>query len=183
MITDILAQDVLKFWFEEVPEKNHWLKDPDFDKFIAARFSNALDQAIAGELAFWRESAEGRLAEIIVLDQFSRNIYRNTSHSFSQDPQALSLAQEAVRSGAFEALDASKKSFLIMPIMHSESLKVHQDNYYLFEYPGLEKTLNFEDKHLNIIKRFGRYPHRNHILGRSSTPEEIDFLTQPDSSF
>ncbi|MCW8832764.1 MAG: DUF924 domain-containing protein, partial [Colwellia sp.] len=127
--------------------------------------------------------AQGRLAEIILLDQFSRNMYRDTPKSFAQDPLALALSQQAIQMGADKALTAVERSFLYMPFMHSESLLIHQQACQLYKDNGIDSNYQFELKHLAIIERFGRYPHRNKILGRESTPAEITFLTQPGSSF
>jgi uncharacterized protein (DUF924 family) len=135
------------------------------------------------ELYGWRESAKGRLAEIIVLDQFSRNIYRNHPNAFAYDSLALALAQTAVAINRDHELDIEQRSFLYMPYMHSESLMMHEVAVTLLSQPGMEANLQFELRHKEIIDRFGRYPHRNAILGRSSTPEEIDFLKTAGSSF
>jgi uncharacterized protein (DUF924 family) len=147
------------------------------------RFTGLLDQATAAELYTWRDSARGRLAEIIVLDQFSRNIYRDSPKAFAQDPMAVALTQEAVTSGALEALSESERTFLLMPMMHSESRLIHQRAEILFDKYCPKGNADYERKHKAIIDRFGRYPHRNEILGRESTQEEIDFLKQPGSSF
>ncbi len=134
------------------------------------------------ELYSWRESAKGRLAEIIVLDQFSRNIYRNHPNAFAYDSLALALAQTAIAANADHELDINQRAFFYMPYMHSESL-IHEVGVALFSQPGMEANLQFELRHKEIINRFGHYPHRNAILGRSSTPEEIDFLKTAGSSF
>ena len=118
-----------------------------------------------------------------MLDQFSRNIYRDDARSFASDTLALALAQEAVASGADQSLSAVERSFLYMPYMHSESAAIHIVAMQLFDQPGLESNLEFEKRHKAIIDRFGRYPHRNAVLGRASTPEEVEFLKQPGSSF
>ncbi len=135
------------------------------------------------ELSAWRDTPHGRLAEIIVLDQFSRNIHRDTPLAFAADPLALALAQEAVRVDAQRDLPLQQKSFLYMPFMHSESPLIHEQAVVLFGEPGLENSLEFELRHKAIIDRFGRYPHRNAVMGRASTPEEIVFLKAPNSSF
>jgi len=137
----------------------------------------------AGELYGWRSTDLGRLAEIIVLDQFSRNIFRDQSLAFAWDAQALVLAQEAVTAGVLEQLEFSQQAFLIMPYMHSESKIIHEQAIKLFSRPGLEFNLDFEKRHKVIIDRFGRYPHRNEILGRQSSAEEEEFLKQPGSAF
>ena len=135
------------------------------------------------ELYEWRKSAKGRLAEIIVLDQFSRNMFRGTAQAFAYDSLALALSQEAVAIEADKLLNPTERSFLYMPFMHSESLAIHERAIELYRAEGLEFNLEFEIKHKVIIDRFGRYPHRNKILGRASTKEEIRFLQQPNSSF
>ena len=152
-------------------------------RLIIERFSDIHTQATCCELCAWRKTAEGRLAEIIVLDQFSRNMFRDSRLSFANDSMALTLAQEAVSVGADKQLTATQRSFLYMPFMHSESLKVHQIAVELYKDNGVQSTLEFELKHQQIIQQFGRYPHRNKILGRVSTPEEIAFLKHDGSSF
>lgn len=176
-------QQVLQFWFSELTAKDWFRKDEKLDQMITERFERLLQAAGACELYDWRQTPDGRLAEIIVLDQFSRNIYRDNAKSFSQDALALALAQEAVAIGADMALPVTQRAFLYMPYMHSESLLIHEQAVKLFQQTGLETNLNFENRHLAILERFGRYPHRNAILGRQSTPEEIEFLAQPGSSF
>ena len=177
------ADAILTFWFEEITPKQWWVKDSDFDQMINERFATIHQAAHAGELFSWRESAEGRLAEVIVLDQFSRNIYRDTPASFASDPLALCLAQHAVSLGLDEQLNGQYCQFLYMPYMHSESAAIHRVAEQLFSNPRLPAGLDFELKHKAIIDRFGRYPHRNAILGRTSTAEEVEFLKQPGSSF
>jgi len=118
-----------------------------------------------------------------IVDQFSRNVYRDTPQAFAQDALALALAQELVASGQDRSLPLAQRSFAYMPYMHSESALVHTQAALLFAQPGLEDTLRFEQRHQAIIERFGRYPHRNAILGRESTPEELAFLREPGSGF
>ena len=181
--TEPTAADVLAFWFQEIDPSSWWEKDPELDAAICARFGDLHRRAAVCELHAWRDTPQGRLAEIIVLDQFSRNIYRDTAAAFASDPLALALAQTAVDSGADEQLHGEHRSFLYMPYMHSESIAIHDVALTLFENHGNPRTLEFERSHRAIIERFGRYPHRNGILGRESTPEELEFLTQPGSSF
>ncbi|GAA5644907.1 DUF924 family protein [Vibrio proteolyticus] len=178
-----MYQEILNFWFQELESKDWFSGDPTLDERITERFTDVLDSAAQAELYNWRGNPHGRLAEIIVLDQFSRNVYRNTPRAFAQDPLALALAQEAIAAGADDALNADEKSFLYMPFMHSESRRIHEQAMKLFSCPGLEYNYDFELRHKAIIDRFGRYPHRNEILGRLSTDEEMDFLQQPGSSF
>ncbi|SFH89688.1 DUF924 family protein [Pisciglobus halotolerans] len=174
---------VLDFWFNEVDPKKHFEKDEGFDQEIYTRFNQVHQQAVQGELAHWRTTLEGCLAEIIVLDQFSRNIYRGDPRSFAYDGMALVLAQEAIEQYDVSTLSKAELSFLYMPFMHSESLVIHEKALEYFHTEGLAEPLKFEIAHHDILVRFGRYPHRNEILGRASTPEEVAFLKQPGSSF
>ena len=176
-------QDIIAFWFEEIESQKRWVKDPEFDLHIKQRFGEIHSQAKNNQLEAWRKKPLGRLAEIIVLDQFSRNMFRDLPEAFAQDALALELAREAVRTGDDQKIDLSKRSFLYMPYMHSESLSVHEEALKLFAQPGMEGNLDFEVKHKIIIERFGRYPHRNKILGRESSPEELEFLKGPASFF
>lgn len=178
-----MHQEILKFWFEETEPAQWWRKDEDFDSIIIDRFSELHRRATRCELFEWRKGARGRLAEIIVLDQFSRNMFRGSLLSFAQDALALALAQEAVSAGADKALNPVERSFLYMPFMHSESMKIHEVAVELFRKSGIQSNFDFELKHKAIIERFGRFPHRNAILGRESTQEEIEFLKQPGSGF
>lgn len=175
--------EVIHFWFNEIEPKSWWLKDEAFDRQIQRRFGKLHQQANAGELFSWRDSAEGSLAEIIILDQFSRNIFRNQAASFASDPLALALAQNAIAKGFDKDLPATQRSFMYLPFMHSESLLIHSIAIELYESLGLASNLEFEQRHKAIIERFGRYPHRNTVLGRRSTEEELAFLQQPGSSF
>jgi len=178
-----MHQTIIKFWFEEIDQSLWWAKDEEFDQLIIKRFSSLHAKAIRCELFDWRQSAEGRLAEIIVLDQFSRNMFRDSPLSFVYDPLVLALAQEAISVGADKVLSPVQRSFLYVPFMHSESLKIHDVAMDLYKNNGIQANLDFEIKHLQIIKRFGRYPHRNKVLDRVSTAEEILFLQQLGSSF
>jgi uncharacterized protein (DUF924 family) len=178
-----MYQEILTFWFNEIDQSKWWVKDTEFDKAIINKFSAIHTAATKGELFEWRLTPKGRLAEIIVLDQFSRNMFRDSAQAFSYDPVALVLAQEAVAAGADEHLTTPEAVFLYLPFMHSESLKIHERAIALFERNGMENSLDFELKHKAIIERFGRYPHRNKALGRVSTVEEIEFLKQPNSTF
>jgi len=175
--------DILHFWFNEIEPFAWWKKDTAFDQLVIERFSEIHAQATRCELQAWRNTPEGRLAEIIVLDQFSRNMFRDSPMSFAYDPLALALAQEAVAAGADRALNSAQCAFLYIPYMHSESAVIHQEAVKLFSAEGLEENLDFELRHKIIIDRFGRYPHRNKVLGRESTPEEIEFLKEPGSGF
>ena len=182
-MTTTTHNEILDFWFREIEPRQWYRKDASFDREIARRFAAVHRAACACELHHWRSSAAGRLAEIIVLDQFSRNLHRDTARAYAADSQALSLAQEAIAAGSDRELEASQRSFLYMPFMHSESRLIHQQALQLFRASGLQDNLKYELRHLQIIERFGRYPHRNAALGRQSTAEELEFLSQPGSSF
>ena len=175
--------DILHFWFTELTPKQHFAKDAALDQAIRTRFGATLEAAARCELFAWRATPEGRLAEVLVLDQFSRNVYRDTPQAFAQDALALALAQELVASGQDRSLPLAQRSFVYMPYMDSESALVHAQAALLFAQPGMEDSLRFELRHKEIIDRFGRYPHRNALLGRESTTEELAFLNEPGSGF
>ena len=177
------AQDILHFWFEELTDKQHFAKDTALDALIRARFGATLEAAMRCELFAWRATAEGALAEIMVLDQFSRNVFRDTPRAFAQDSLALALAQVLVSSGQDQLLNTVQRRFAYMPYMHSESPLIHAQAAQLFAQSGLEDGLDFELRHQSIITRFGRYPHRNAVLGRASSAQELAFLKTPGSSF
>ena len=177
------STEILHFWFEELTDKQHFAKDTALDTAMRERFGPTLEAAARCELFVWRDSPEGRLAEILVLDQFSRNIFRDTPRSFAQDALALVLAQELVALGHDQRLTPEQRVFAYMPYMHSESLPIHAQAALLFSQLGIEENLNFELRHKAIIERFGRYPHRNAILGRISSAQELAFLSEPGSSF
>ena len=178
-----MYHEILNFWFEEIEPAAWWKKDESFDALLIERFSELHASAVRCELFGWRAEPEGRLAEIIVLDQFSRNMFRGSALAFANDAMSLTLSQEAIACGADRALTALQRSLLYMPFMHSESLVIHELAVELFRKNGIRSNLEFEISHKKIIERFGRYPHRNIILGRESTAEEIVFLTGPGSGF
>ena len=163
------AHDVLEFWFDTL-EPDDWYKKSDtVDRLIKKRFEATYRRAIAGESPEWRETPEGRLAQVIVLDQLPRNMYRGTAAAYASDSFALAVAQDAVRAGDDRELEDTRRAFLYMPYMHSESRIVHEVAMELFaDLPNLE----FEVRHKAVIDRFGRYPHRNEALGRTSTGDE-----------
>lgn len=189
------ARAVLDFWFDKDNEAYWFKKSDDFDAQIRDKFGAIWQDATYGECAPWRRSQNnaddnnaitnlaGRLAEIIVLDQFSRNLCRDKSCAFAQDGMAVVLAQEAIKQPYFETLPMEWRRFTIMPFMHSESSAIHERYLSLFEQLNDESTLSFEQRHKEIVDKFGRYPHRNETLGRESTAEEKEFLKQPNSSF
>lgn len=177
------AKEVLKFWFEEIKPAQWFTKDIAFDQLVQNRFFETYQDASREGTHTWRTSPEGRLAEIIVLDQFPRNMFRDTPRAFATDGVALRLAREAVAVGDDQKIEVEKRAFMYMPYMHSEDLVAHEEAMKLFALKGLEDNLKFEELHKAIIERFGRYPHRNAILGRPSTDEELAFLKTKGSSF
>ena len=177
------AAEVIHFWFEETQLKQRFAKDLAFDGLIRSRFLDLHTRAAQGLLYAWRDRPLDTLAEVIVLDQFSRNLFRDTPQAFACDPLALVLAQEAIRREFDRELDTVMRPFLYMPFMHSESPEIHEIALSLFDCPGLENSYNYELRHKKIIDRFGRYPHRNAVLGRESTPEEREFLQKPGAGF
>lgn len=182
-ITMMNAQIVLDFWFSPDHKAFWFSKSDDFDRQLQETFGEVFERACRAELYPWRETATGRLAEIIILDQFSRNFFRDDPRAFVQDPMALVLSQEAIRLELDQQLDVEQRAFLYMPFMHSESMVIHEQALQLFEQLGNPINLEFEIRHKVIIDRFGRYPHRNQVLSRTSTPEELTFLRQPNSHF
>lgn len=182
-MTQSTWQQVYDFWFKECTAEDWFGKNPDFDKLIWDRFGDICEAAARGECYGWRDTLRGRLAEIVVLDQFSRNVWRDTPRAFSQDGMALVLAQEAVQHPEYAQLGQRERQFILMPYMHSESRAIHKVAVELFKALGDEQTLEYEYRHKVIIDRFARYPHRNKILGRQSTAEEVKFLEEPHSSF
>lgn len=174
---------VIKFWFEEISPGQWWKKSAHFDRLIREKFLACHEHASRGELFEWRQTALGRLAEIIVLDQFSRNIYRDQPLAFTCDTLALSLARQGITADTPQQLHAKQRAFLYMPFMHSESANIQKISVTLFSKPGLKANLSSALRHKNIIDQFGRFPHRNQILGRPSTAAESNFLQQPASSF
>ncbi len=169
-------QDVLDFWFTEHGPDDWFAGKPELDAAIVARFA-ATHAAIArGEGFTWRSTIDGRLAEIIVLDQFSRQIHRGTAAAFASDGMALVLAQEAVGLGLDSLLDTHRRQFLYMPYEHAESLVVQAQSIRLFHALGDPEMMKFANWHLEVIQKFGRFPKRNAALGRTSTAAEIAYL-------
>ncbi|MGI9278815.1 MAG: DUF924 family protein [Endozoicomonas sp.] len=191
-------QEVLSFWFEgeplgDVQMSRWWKKNDTQDQLIRKEFGALPDKVESGEYDEWLESAEGRLAAIIVLDQFPRNIFRGDPRSFQHDHNALAISREGVEKGMLGLLSELQQAFFVMPFMHSESLEDQEQCIKLFERilegagEGYQQyiagSLDFAVKHRDIVARFGRFPHRNSLLGRESTDEELSFLQQPGSSF
>lgn len=177
------ADDVLTFWFVE-HDRSHWFGGgPEFDAELTEKFADTHAAVARGEAWRWRATPEGRLAEIIVLDQFSRQIHRGTAQAFAQDPMALVLAQEAVAAGHDLAFPPERRMFLYLPYMHSESLVIHDEALRLYQALGIEETIKFELAHQDVLRRFGRYPRRNEALGRVSTPEEIAYCASDEGKW
>ncbi len=189
------AQDVLDFWFLAPDNPAHgqsraeWFrKDGAFDAQIRERFGALIDAAIAGGLHDWAATPRGALAQILLLDQFTRNVYRGTPRAFAGDPQALALAIALTQSGQDQELEPTLRAFVYMPFEHAEDLAMQARAVELFQLltqsrEGYESMLDYAQRHQEVIARFGRFPHRNAILGRDSTPEEAAFLQQPGSGF
>lgn len=175
---------VIDFWFVEHGQDDWFGGKPEFDAALADRFADLHPQVARGEAWAWRETPEGRLAEIIVLDQFSRQLHRSSPEAFAQDKMALALAQEAVAGGHDMAVEHEWAMFFYMPYMHAESLVIQNEGVRLFEAYGNQNNLDFMVKHRETIARFGRFPFRNQALGRQSTAEEEAYMReQQDRSF
>lgn len=186
--------DVLAFWFGEEGEpgygefRDQWFqKDEAFDREVADRFGGLYERAAAGELDAWREEAEGCLALVILLDQFPRNMFRGDARTHATDGKALDTARYAIEHALDRELPAYGRMFLYMPFMHAEGVEDQRRSVELFEGlaadPKGPDVVEYAVGHREIVERFGRFPHRNAILGRETTPEEAEFLTQPGSSF
>ena len=186
------AAEVLRFWFGEpcaTQPRGEWFrKDAAFDAQIRAVFGADIETALAGGLRDWDATPAGTLARIVLLDQFTRNSFRDTPRAFAGDTLALAAAQALVARGGDQRLPALQRWFAYMPFEHSESREVQRESLRLFDAlavadPGMADARLYAQKHADIIERFGRYPHRNAVLGRASTPEEEAFLRQPGTSF
>ncbi len=190
MTLEPLAAEVLAFWFGAPPhaQRSEWFrKDAAFDTTIRARFGAAIAEALAGGFGRWCVSPHGALARVILLDQFTRNAFRDTPDAFAGDARALATATQAIDAGFDAALDRYERWFLYMPFEHAEDLAVQERSLALFgalaDASGLDGPLDYARRHHDVIARFGRFPHRNAILGRASTPDEVAFLRTPGSSF
>ncbi len=196
------VEEVLRFWFGELDQEGRagaeqkarwWRKDAAFDQLIRDRFGALHEAVSAGERDAWLASPRGRLAFIIVLDQFSRNMFRGSGRTHAGDARAVEVAREGVELGVDRQLAHDERGLFYMPFMHSESLADQDRCFELFsswrdELRGplraqVAGLLTYAEKHRDIVRRFGRFPHRNALLGRESTPEEKEFLAQPGSSF
>ena len=192
---DPRAAEVLDFWFGRPDEAHHlqprelWFrKDENFDALCAQRFGPLIDAALRGELQAWTAPPLSALALVVVLDQFTRNTRRGTAGMFAGDARALAAARTLVASGADRTLPGVMRQFIYLPFEHSEDLADQRESMRLFsqlgqDEPALAGLVEWARKHEVIVERFGRFPHRNAALGRTSTPEETEFLKQPGSGF
>lgn len=185
-----MHETIVAFWFSPEPgaERPEWFhKDAAFDALIRTRFGSAIETALAGGFRDWESTARGALARVLLLDQFTRNAYRGTPRSFAGDVQALATADAAIAAGHDRSLLPVERWFLYLPFEHSESMAVQERSVALFARlaaeTGLASPLEWAEKHAVIIRRFRRFPHRNEILGRPSTPEEVAFLREAGSRF
>ena len=183
MTKTIKHQEVLDFWFNEIKPESWFKRDADFDAALKARFGEAVTNALAGRLDHWADNADGCLALIILLDQFTRNIFRQSARAFSGDEMALALSLRCVDRGYLETAEVSHCHFMLMPMMHSEDLEIQDSSLPLFKKYTKDRTHGYAIQHRDIIARFGHFPHRNKVLGRPTTEEEKIFLTEPQSSF
>ena len=185
-----LAAEILDFWFPPgtTAERDVWFrKDDAFDREIRDRFGGALAAGIAGAFGDWCTTPRGSLARVVLLDQLTRNAFRGTPDAFAGDPGALATAEDAIEHGFDRDLDPYERWFLYMPFEHSEALAIQERGVALFAAlaaeTGVDAPLPWARRHCDVIRRFGRFPHRNAILGRTSTAEEAAFLAQPGSRF
>jgi uncharacterized protein (DUF924 family) len=176
-------QPVLAFWFAEDTKPKWWVKEAAFDDSVRRSLGPLHEQAAAGALAGWQEAPEGALALVVLLDQVPRNIFRDSPRAFATDAQARQVAASAVDRGFDSGLSLDQRTFLYLPFEHSEHLADQDRACALFAALGRADLLRYAEAHREIIRRFGRFPHRNRVLGRESTPEEAAFLQQPGSSF
>lgn len=185
-MTNVTADEVLDFWFRETDREDWFERSDGFDQVIRDRFAQAVETARAGGYAGWCDTPRGSLAVIILIDQFSRNIYRDSPRAWSADDVALSCTKRAIARAYDADLGIEERKFLYMPLMHSEVLADQEQCVELFGRLATDAdhvSLEFAIRHRDIVARFGRFPHRNEILGRESTAEERAFLEEPNSSF
>lgn len=177
------AEAVLAFWFDELSQEQHWIKDVDLDRTIGERFGALRQAVVETHAAGWRDTPDTLLAAIILTDQFSRNIHRGTARAFEADALALELARAGIAHGWHETLPPDRAAFLLMPLMHAEDADAQAECVARFEVLGLDQQVKFARDHAAVIERYGRFPHRNAQLGRASTAEELAYLSQPDAGW
>ncbi len=183
MASNVLPHAIIEFWFAPEHKELWYEKNDDFDSKIRMLFENTYMEAAAGTLDHWKSTANGALSLVIVLDQFPRNMYRNSPKAFAADAKALNIAQYALEHQFDQQLTIEQRHFLYLPFEHSEDLETQEKSVQLFKATGDADALHWAVLHRDIIARFGRFPHRNQVLDRRSTPEEIEFLKGPNSSF
>lgn len=177
------AREILTFWFDEVTPTQWFTKDEGFDETLRSRFGETVEAALEGRLADWAEAGESCLALILALDQFPRNIFRDTARAFAGDARAVELSWRCVARGWIVNWDENRRTFALMPMMHSEEIAVQEASLPLFRMFSGEETVDYAIRHRNIVADWGRFPHRNEFLGRESTEAEIAFLKTEGSSF
>jgi uncharacterized protein (DUF924 family) len=177
------ADDVLTFWFEDHGPDDWFAAKPEFDVLVARGFSQTHASLARGEGWSWRSTPDGRLAEVIVLDQFSRQLFRGQARAFATDGIALALAQEAVSGGHHNFVSPERRGFFLLPFMHAESALMQQESVRLHTALGSPEQMKFAQGHADIIQRFGRFPRRNAALGRPSTPEEEAYIISSQGAF
>lgn len=175
------TKEILEFWFADGMDKLWFRATPAFDAEIRERFEATWRAAADGRLQTWEDSAAGSLALVLVLDQFPLNMYRGTAQAFSTGDDAIRVTRSAVDRGLDAALSDPQKAFLYMPLMHSEQLADQDESVHRYRAAGLADNLRFAEHHRELIRRFGRFPHRNAILGRGSTPEELAYLDSKEA--
>ncbi|MDO4878036.1 MAG: DUF924 family protein [Neisseria sp.] len=179
----VTPNEILDFWFSK-ETRRHWFTASEYlDLKIRKQYEPIFRQAINCELSDWRDTIQGRLAEIIILDQFSRALFRGKVHAYTQDRMALILAQEAIRHQSFAFLESRQRQFVLMPYLHSENRSIHAAALGLFQRFATPRAVRLIYKHKAVIDRFGRYPHRNLIMNRQSTQEELVFLRDNPTGF
>ncbi len=176
-----MPQEIIDFWFSDDVQKFWFNSTPEFDRLLRERFQETWELAGRGELDHWMQSAEGCLALVIVLDQFPLNMFRGLAQGYATEARSREVAQAAIEQGFDQPLAPGQRSFLYMPFMHSEDLADQQLSMRLFAQPGLEGNLRFALHHHGIVEKFGRFPHRNEVLGRRSSPAEIDYLKSKEA--
>ncbi len=175
---------LLGFWFDELEDQDYWRRNDELDARIRRDFGELHERAARGELDHWQESPEGALALVIALDQFPRNMFRDDPRAYATDAKALALAEAAIERGFDRQLPNERCRFLYMPFEHSEDLAVQERSLEVFKRLGMaDETYVYVVRHHEIVERFGRFPHRNRVLGRETTAEEAEFLKEPNSSF
>jgi uncharacterized protein (DUF924 family) len=176
-----MPQEILDFWFSDEVRKLWFNSTAEFDALLCERYQSLWEQASGGELDHWMQTGEGCLALVIILDQFPLNMFRGDAQSFASEAQSRDIAQTAIQHNFDQAMDVKKRAFLYMPYMHSEALVDQQRALELFDQPGLEGNLRFAHHHHAIVEKYGRFPHRNKVLGRDSSVAETEYLNSKEA--